>query len=401
MSLVFFFISQTILLIFTANSLDISPYEANIYYQDTGYLNYLSHCVTKLFGESNIALRLPFIIIHLMSLVLLYLIIKPWMTKTSDVLLSLTIFAILPGVFTSALLVDKSVILTFVTLLFIYLFKRNHLYAYLLIFALAFLDQAMLGFFIILILYGLARRHYTLSIASLVTLFLNFVYFDFSLKVGIEKSYFFEIFISYAMVFSPLIFFYLLYTLYFYCIRDKEQMPIEVFLALGIFILSLFFAIKSKIVIHDFAPFVVVALPRAIACFLHAFRVKLARFRFKDKFLATVLITSLIINILVVVFNKSLYLIVDDIEQHFAYKQHFTKEVSDYLKSHNILAVNASTQDMQKQLAFYGIKKGNQYYLTDTKTPNSKAISVNVLGRIIRVAFLQTTPLKKIMNKNL
>ena len=389
MFLLLFFVFQGILLILTAYHLDISAYEANIYYQETNYLNYLSHSLTKLFGESNISLRLPFIIIHLISLAMLYLLLRSWMKNTNDILLSLAVFSILPGVFSSALLVDKSVILILTTLLFIYLFSRSHLWAYALVLALAFLDQAMLNFFIILSLYGLFRGHYTLSIISLIALCLSFVYFDFELQTNIAKSYFFEIFISYAMIFSPLIFFYLLYALYFYCLRDKEQMPIEVFLALGVFVLSLLFSLKGNIAIHDFAPFVVLALPRAVACFLHAFRVKLLQFRFKDKCLGLLLLGSLLLNIIIVVFHQSLYLVLDNPKQHFAYRQHFTQALSDHLKLNNILAVKADSKTWQRQLQFYGIKQGGNYYLSKTATKDAQTIKVEVLGRSIEVAFLK------------
>ena len=133
---IFLFI-QFIVLLFVANSLDISPKEATLFYSSHhNLLWYLTHIFTDIFGQNNIALRLPFILFYLSSLYISFQLCDDYFKKPIDRLISITILALLPGMNSAALLVDNAIIVIFGTLLYLYMFKlyKQEYYLLLIIF---------------------------------------------------------------------------------------------------------------------------------------------------------------------------------------------------------------------------------------------------------------------------
>ena len=91
-----------------------------------------------MFGQNDFALRLPMIVFHLLSSLLLYKISKKYLEKQKDRLWLLIVFILLPGVISSALLVNSAGLVIFSLLLFIYIydnFSKEYTYPLLLIFA--------------------------------------------------------------------------------------------------------------------------------------------------------------------------------------------------------------------------------------------------------------------------
>ena len=127
---------------------------------------------------------------------------------------------------------------------------------------------------------------------------------------------------------------------------------------------SLLLSFRQKILIEDFAPFVVIAVPIMVSLFLHSLRVRLPRFQFRHKTFAYIAITVLVFTSLVILFNKPLYAVLPDSQKHFAYKYHHAKEIAQLLKNDQIDNIFSNDEKLIKRLQFYGIHEGYQYFIT-------------------------------------
>ena len=68
------------------------------------------------------------------------------------------------------------------------------------------------------------------------------------------------------------------------------------------------------------------------------------------------------INFFVVLFNKELYVFIENPDKHFARKMHIAKELSVELKKKDILCVSTDS-NMAKRLNFYGISICDKFLL--------------------------------------
>ena len=87
-----------------------------IYFQDQenfNLLSFLSHISTQIFGQNDIALRLPFILFYISSIIIAYLLTDDYFKKQSDRLASILIFMLLPGINSAALLINEAILVVF------------------------------------------------------------------------------------------------------------------------------------------------------------------------------------------------------------------------------------------------------------------------------------------------
>ena len=77
-------LTSVLLLLYGVNSLSIRYEEAVILFDGTSLVHYLVYYSTKLFGQTDLALRLPFILLHIASLILLYKIGKLILKRKMD-----------------------------------------------------------------------------------------------------------------------------------------------------------------------------------------------------------------------------------------------------------------------------------------------------------------------------
>ncbi len=93
-----------LILVAQIQGLSISFYEANILYGDNSLLKSFSTFFLNIFGFNDYALRIPMILIHLSSTILLYLISSYYVSRPNDKLWIIFIYLLLPGITSSALL---------------------------------------------------------------------------------------------------------------------------------------------------------------------------------------------------------------------------------------------------------------------------------------------------------
>ena len=356
-------------LLYGVTTISISAQEATIFFEHRDFLHYLIVGFTKLFGQNDFALRIPFILFHVGGVLLLYKVSGYYLKKEQDRLFSIVIFMFLPGVLSSSLIVNSSSITVFFTLLFIYLYEeKKTVLAYILLVSLIMIDNSFevlyLGVFAYAV-YHHDRKLYYLS----ALLFISSLYLYGFDSGGRPRGYFLDTLAMYALVFSPLLFLYYFYTMYRIFFKGKKTLLW--FISSVAFFLSILFSFRQRIPLSDFAPYAVIALPIVVDYFFKSLRVRLSQYQRPYKISLFITIVLLVINFLFTYFNKYLYLVLDDPSMHFAKKFHIAKELAQKLKEDKVNHIKCKDKDLCKRLKFYGISNGDEFYIETGKNTNS------------------------------
>jgi 4-amino-4-deoxy-L-arabinose transferase-like glycosyltransferase len=368
------------ILFFTIDSLSISYKEAlNVFINDS-VLSYVTNTSIFIFGQNDYALRLPFILFYVLSVFLMYQITNNYFKYEKDRLLNIILFMLLPGVISASLLVNSAIIVTFFTLLYIYLFDKTQKHNYYLLAFLLFIDNSFAILFLAIFFQNLKTKDKkTLGYFALLFIVSILIYgFDTS---GKPKGYLLDTFAIYSSVFSPLIFIFFIYTIYRIGIK-KEQKSLIWYISVTAILISFLLSFRQRINIEDFAPYVVVSLPLVLKTFLHSYRIRLPEFRKKHNISIALVLLMLFINIFLTIVNKPLYLILDKANKHFVYKYHFVKELAKQLEANGINDITTINKELLLRLKFYNINEGNKYLILMSK-PNEvyKEIKINYYGK--------------------
>ena len=325
------------LLTYGTQSISISHDEANIFFNGTNIVHYLALYSTQLFGQNDFALRLPFILFHLASIVLLYKIGKLFLKKRVDRIFSVAIYALLPGVNGVALLVNSGIVVIFFSLLFTYLYLKEYKVAsqFVLVVCL-FIDNSFAIFYIALFVYALMKRKTDLLILTLILFGASMYLYGFDTG-GKPKGYFIDTLGVYAIVFSPLLFLYFVYAMY--RILIKEEKNLLWYISFFSLVVSLLLSLRQRLLLEDFAPFVVLSVPLMIKVFFNSYRVRLPAFRKLHTVFFVIVLVSLFANTMLSFFNKPLYAYMDDPSKHFAINYDIAKELADALKAKGLTKV--------------------------------------------------------------
>ena len=344
-------------LFFGIDALSISYREAVTYFNGTGFLHYLINVSCGLFGQNDWALRLPFVIIHFISVILLYKLSKPLLKRKVDRLTSVLVYVMLPGVSAGAILVNEASLVILLTLLFVWFFQegwRNQSYV-LLIIAL-FVDNAFAILYLSLFFYGIVHKDSKLFSLALLLFSVSMYMYGFDMH-GKPRGYFMDTFGVYAAAFSPLLFLYYMYSLYRIAIKEKKELLW--FISFGAIVFSLLLSLRQRLMLEDFVPFAVIAVPLMVRVFFNSFRVRLPRHRRWHTSLMMVVMFVLSLNFVMSVFNKPIYHFINEPSKHFAYKYHVAKELAVWLHEQNINALHVTDKRLAHRLKFYGIEAGS------------------------------------------
>jgi len=375
------------ILVLVANSLGLSLKETNIFYnENNSILWYITHISTHFLGTNNIGIRLPFIIIYIFTVILAFLLSDDYFSRPSDRLISIFIFMLLPGLVSASLLIDISIIVVWCVLLYLYLFKLYGKEYYILLVLFLFIDNSFAILYLALFFYSLQKKDNVLLVISLILFALSMYMYNFDIG-GHPKGYFLDTFAIYASIFSPIIFMYFFYTIY--RVVSKGDKDLYWYIAITSLLLSFIFSLRQRINIADFAPYVVIAVPLMVKTFLHSYRIRLKEFRLKHKLFANIMLFVLILNTLILLFNKPLYAFLNKPSEHFAYKFHIVDDLAKKLKLMNINKIYTEDKNLQKRLDYYGVTFGNKYFITDRKTPKySKKIDIIYFNTIVKTYYI-------------
>lgn len=377
-----------LLLVFGTQTISISHNEAYIFFHGTNTAHYLTLFSTKLFGQNDLALRLPFIFFHILSMVLIYNIGKQFLKKKLDRILSVAIYALLPGVNSVALFVNNGSVVIFITLLFVYFYMSEYKIAsYGVLIVSLWVDNSFAILYMALFCYAIFNRKKDMFIIMLILFGVSMYMYGFDTG-GKPKGYFMDTLGIYAVIFSPLLFLYFIYSLY--RILIKEEKNILWYISFFSLVFSLLLSLRQRLLLEDFAPFVVLAIPLMIKVFFNSYRVRLPMFRKWHNILFGVIIFSLVLNTGASFANKPLYALMGEPSKHFAINYHIAKELADELKAMGIDKVAIKDDKMALRLQFYGVKNGENYRLLSNKEVDGyiKQIDISYYGKRVKTFYL-------------
>jgi hypothetical protein len=369
--------------------LSISKYEANIFFFDSGALHYLLHFSSQIFGQNDFSLRLPFLLLHAVNAVLLFLISRKLVRKKVDLYGVILLFLLLPGSNSAAMVVNQAAPIICLTLIYIYISQRWIQLLVPSLILLAFLDNAFMMLIVASLVYAIVSKYRLLIASSLIALVINLYLFGVDIELK-NEGYFLDIFTTYAVVFSPFVFLFFIYTLYHFWIKKRDEIELLWFVAAISLLVSLLLSLKQNISLEEIAPFALIGTPLMVINFLNSYRIRLKAFRVRYKMVASLIITTLLINTVVLFFNKPLYLLLESPDQHFAYENHFTKGLVTELKARGITGVLCDNSDLQLKLQFYGIGKDEKVQLFKGKSEKQdENIELKLYNRVIEKFYLR------------
>jgi len=370
---------DALLLISVIPDLSISYHEAQIFFNDKTPIHHIISFSTSLFGQNNFALRIPMILLHLLSVSLLYAIAKPYITREYDRLWLVGIYMLLPGINSVALLVDDAGLVLFFVMLYVFLIQRYKSFSYLLLPLLMFVDESFMFLYMGISFYAYEHQKHRLFLANTGLFILSLLLYGFDVS-GAPQGQFLDTLGIYAVIFSPILFLYLFYVLYRRALLGPRDQLF--YIAVSAFLLSLLLSFRQKINVEMFAPYLMVALPLVMQSFFHSFRIRLPRFRTKYRVLFIISFSLLILNAVSVFLHKDIYYLLKNPKDHFAYRLHIADVLAQSLHVKGITCIDAGDKQMQLRLSFYGIGYCKNYQLSEKRDINISD-TVTILHRDI------------------
>ncbi len=373
---------DALMLIFQIDELSISYNEALLLSTDFSFLQRLIKSSIFIFGQNDFALRFPMILLHISSAILLYKISSKYLHVERNRIWLLLIFVLLPGVMSSAIIVNSAGLILFGLLLFVYIYENYPvLFIYPLLFFYMLIDGNFVYLFAALALFSIYKKNRNFLLFNIALVLASLSIYGVDMH-GSPKGYFLNSLGLYAAIFTPIIFIYLFYVLYRrFLTRDID---ILWFISTTALIFSLLLSFRQRIGIEYFAPYLILALPLIAQTFEHSYRVRLNIFRKNYKLAFMVSLALLLINSSAVLFNKYLYQVIKEPKKHFSYNLHVAKELSQELKKRGVSCVDTNKK-MSKRLAFYGVTKCNNYLLQENLPTlrNLDSVTIGYKDRVV------------------
>lgn len=375
-------------LMFETQTLSISYDEAEIYFNAHTIVHYLAHASTSLLGQNDLALRLPSIILHLLSIFLLYKIGKLFLKRTIDRIIAVAIYAFLPGVNSAALLVNQGSLVIFLTLLFTYCYLKEYKVAsHVILIGSLFVDNSFAIFYIALFIYALMQKKTDLAILTLILFSAAMYLYGFDTG-GKPKGYFVDTLGIYAAVFSPLLFLYFVYAMYRILIKEEKNLLWYIsFISL---IVSFILSLRQRLALEDFAPFVVLSVPLMVKVFFNSYRVRLPQFRKWHTLVFGLILATLVCNTVLSYLHKPLYYFLENPSRNFAIKYHIAKELAQALHEKGIDKIILKDDKLSLRLKFYGIQSGGFIKLSPQKEVDEgfEQIDIVYVGKVVKTFYL-------------
>ena len=384
-------VAHTLILLLFTSQLSISYYEADIFFNKTNLLHYIINFFTAVFGQNDLALRLPMILMHAIGAFFYYDISKQLFKKESDKIWNLLLYLLFPGINSAAIMVDGAGLLLFLLLLFLYVYKHKRQVAYFLLPLYVVVDGSFAFLYLAFIFYSMEKRRTSMLIASVILFGISMYLYGIDIG-GHPKNFFLPTLGVYAAIFSPIVFIYLIYALYRWSV--KEERTLLWYLGATAFVFSLLVSFRQQMQLEDLAPYILVSTPLMVKTFLSSYRIRLREFRKKYRLLLSTAMSLLLFSTLIIYMNKYLYLVIEKPHKHFVHKNHIARELAEALKDLDIYAISTSNEQLQNRLRFYGINKSLELQLyTQKPSVQSQEVTIGYVG--VDVAHFYVTKLYK------
>lgn len=371
--------SSIALLTWMIGELSISYKEADGFFNAQGIIFDLSRFSVRLFGQNDYALRAPLVLIHFLNMILIYAIGRNYLKKPTDSLFLVFVYALLPGINFSALLLVKSGVIIFISLLICYINVRYKKISYILLFISIFIASSSSVLFLAVAFYAIKNKMPKTLIYCLFGFSFNMYLFDLDIG-GRPEGHFLDLLGEMAMLFSPFLFIYYVYTLYWAI--TKNQNNLMTYISVTSLVFTLLLSIRQNIDTEIFIPMCVVGLPIMIKSFFNDMRLRLPEFRARYKMRFFVVFFVLFLETFSLFGNKLTYFF--NAKNNFASNYYLVKELADGIKKYNLTNIHTKDADLALRLKFYGINDGDKYRLI--KIPNGKKgdIEIHYMGKNIR-----------------
>ncbi|MDO7252439.1 glycosyltransferase family 39 protein [Helicobacter cappadocius] len=361
------------------SQISISYKEAYGFFEEYNFIFDLARWSTQLFGHNDYALRLPFVIVHFLNMILLYSISRVYLKKPTDSLFAVLLYAMLPGINFSGILVTKSGFIILITLWICYINLRYQKIPYLSLFLSIFIDSSSSVLFLAVAFYAIRNKMPKTIVYCLCGFALNMNLFDFDIG-GRPQGHFLDILGEFAMLFSPFLFIYYNYTLYWAI--TKNQNNLMVYISVTALVFALLLSLRQNIDSEIFAPMIVAGLPIMVKSFFHDMRVRLPRFRTRYKMRFFVVFAVVFLETFCLFSNKLTYIF--SAKNNFAIGYYIAKELSLAIKKYGITSIHTKDENLALRLRFYGIKDGKEYRLIKIPNGTKGDIGISYMGRNIR-----------------
>ena len=368
---------DALFLLYETSQLSISYTETTLLNGNFSILQYIEKFSFFLFGQNDFALRLPMIFLHLLSVILLFKLSKHYLKYDRDRFWLIAVFILLPGVLSSSIVVNSAGLVIFALFLYLNLYNINNYFRYLLLLPLWFVSPSMVFLYLGLFLYSIKQKDYKFAFLNIVLFFSSLYVFGFD-TTGLPKGHFLDTLAICSAIFTPIVFIYIFYILYRRYITSSEE--ILWYISATALFLSLLLSFRQRLHLEDFAPYILVALPLAAQTFYHSYRVRLKQFRTTYKIIFLLSFIFLLLNATVILFNKYLYVILNDPQEHFAYEMHVAKDLAQKLQEKNLTCIDANDKKMQSRLNFYGVRYCQENKLSHLKGKNSFYVTISYKG---------------------
>jgi len=341
-------------MLYLATSIPIGPHEANVYYTDKSVLYFLTH-FSETYFNSSLAFRFPFLLLGFLNIFLFFMMSKLYFYRLEDSYLATTVYLLLPGIITSTILVNISVLVISLVLLFIIFYEKKILIgqAVMMLFLLLFHDASII-FFIGLAIFFAFRREKKLFFISITFSATALLYFNGLDISGKPKGEFLQLFGLYMALFSPLVFLYFFYALYRIWLREKKD--ILWYISVISFIFSILLSLRQQVDMTDFAPYVIVSVVLMVVTYHKTLYVRLPLFQKSYRLGFNILFGSLMVSALIIVLHPLFFYFLDDKSKHFAYPFYEPYWKVLELKEIGKNCYTVKNQKVQYQLKYYGIE---------------------------------------------
>ena len=364
-------------LLFIISGLSISYQEAILYFSDDNITSKLARLSTNIFGVNDYTFRIPNIILFALNLTLIYLISNRILKHKRDSILCVIIYSLLPGAIMQGILLNQSSIILFVVLLICYIEIAYNKIAYPILIFCIFLGPSIFMLFLALFLYAIISKKIYTAIFALICFSINMYMFGIDVS-GKPSGKFLDVISSLALLYSPPLFIYYIYTLYRNLTKEKKNLLLYV--SVCSLVVGILLSIRQNVDKEIFLFMSLCGIPLMIKQFLSDIRVRLPMFQnsYKNRFL--IVFVFLVLEASILILSKYLYLIVENPNKTFLNSFYIAKEISMQLKEKNISRVSINDKTMQKRLEFYGIKNGGQPLKKVNKNGN---IIIEYHGKVV------------------
>ena len=354
-----FLFAYTIAVVYLASTTPVSPHEVKLFFADESIVATLMHSgkviVDEIVFGPFLGIRLFFLLIGFVSIFLYYRMSWIYLDREEDRHTATVIYMLLPGIITALALANISILVIPIVLLFLLAYDRGWLWAQaLLMFFLFMLHDASVIFYIAIFIYALIRKEITLVVLSGFFLMLTFVTLQGVEIRGKPSGYFADLFGLYAALFSPLLFIYFFYTMYRILLREEKN--ILWYISSIALLASLVLSVRQRIILTDFAPYVVISVVLMLDTYYKSLRIRLPEYRGWYRGGFVVVIFVLVMSSLTIVFHKAFFPLMTHPEKHFASRLYEPYWLAEKLKKQKLECYDTFDGRVASQLRFYGIE---------------------------------------------